>query len=254
VIRAVIFDLGHTLWDWDTHMADPVALDRAYAAARATLCARLGTDDLPSADELRRAVGAALREDGETYFNDPGRVDQPPTHTWVDRGWRSLGLELDETLLRELTPPLFATEIHGLICGAGTIEAVRELDRDGYALGCVTNTLADEVAIRDMLRLYEIEDLMSCVVVSAEVGLRKPHRALFEQAMRALGIEQPADAVFVGDSPWHDIAGAAAAGMRTVLTTQYVTRSLDGCDAHPDAVIAHLRELRGVIAALDRAG
>ena len=253
MIRAVIFDLGHTLWDWDTHMADPVALDRAYAAARETLCARLGTDDLPSAEALRRAVGTALKEDGETYFDDPGRVDQPPTHTWVDRGWRTLGLHLDEALLREITPPLFATEIHGLICGEGTTEALHDLDAAGYALGCITNTLADDAAIRAMLRLYGIEDMMRCVVVSTEEGWRKPHPLLFERAMRSLAIDHPSEALFVGDSPRHDIAGAAAAGMRTALTTQYVTRSLDGCDARPDATIRHLRELRGVIASLDAA-
>jgi HAD superfamily hydrolase (TIGR01509 family) len=252
VIRAVIFDLGHTLWDWDSHMADPVALDQAYRAARETLRARLGRDDLPSADALRTAVGTALKEDGETYFSDPGRLEQPPTHTWVDRGWRTLGLELDEALLRELTPPLFATEIHGLICAGGTMEAIRELDAAGYVLGCITNTLADDAAIRAMLRLYEIEDLMRCVVVSTEMGLRKPHPALFERALTALDVSS-GEAVFVGDSPHYDIAGAAAAGMRSVLTTQYVTRSRDGCDARPDAEITHLRELRDVIATLDRA-
>jgi len=250
VIRAVVFDLGHTIWDIRFGQREP--LDRAYAGARAALCARLGRDDLPTADALRDAVTDALMADGPAYFTDPRRTDQPPTHTWVDRGWRTLGLELDESLLRELTPPLFATEIDGLSCTEGTCEALRQLHDEGYALGCVTNTLADDAAIRAMLRLYGIEDLMSCVVVSTEMGLRKPHPALFESALASLDVA-PVEALFVGDSPAHDIAGASAVGMRTALTTQYVTRPLAGCAASPDAVIAHVRELRGVIAALDLA-
>jgi HAD superfamily hydrolase (TIGR01662 family) len=248
VIRAIVFDLGHTIWDIRFAQREP--LDRAYTAARAQLCARLGRDDLPSVDELRDSVTQALMSDGESYFADPRRTDQPPTHSWVDRGWRTLGLELDEPLLREITPPLFATEKDGLSCTEGTCETLHELHAAGYALGCVTNTLADDAGIRAMLRLYGIEDVMSCVVVSTEMGLRKPHPALFEQALSELRVA-PHEALFVGDSPAYDIAGAAAAGMRTVLTTQYVTRSMDGCDARPDAIIAHVRELRDVVASLE---
>ena len=57
--------------------------------------------------------------------------------------------------------------------------------------------------------------------------------------------------MFVGDSPLHDIGGAQAAGMRTVLTRQYVTRPTEGLPI-PDATIDHLRELREVIKRLDK--
>ena len=56
--------------------------------------------------------------------------------------------------------------------------------------------------------------------------------------------------MFVGDSPLHDVAGASAVGMRTVLTRQYAVRPTDGYDP-PDATIDHVRELCAVIAALD---
>ena len=55
------------------------------------------------------------------------------------------------------------------------------------------------------------------------------------------------EAVFVGDSPFHDVGGAQAVGMRTVLTTQYVTRPTEGMPA-ADATISHVRELAGVVA------
>ena len=54
-----------------------------------------------------------------------------------------------------------------------------------------------------------MERLMRSVVVSAEEGWRKPHRSLFEKALRELA-SVPEEAVFVGDSPTHDIAGAQA--------------------------------------------
>lgn len=249
MIRAVIFDLGHTLWDIGSQRD---ALPNAYASMRRTLVARLGREDLPEAQAIQEAVNKALHAASETYFQNSARVDQPPSHEWIDRGCRALGIELDAALLREITPPLFATEIENLICADGTATAVTDLARD-YALGCVTNTLSDEAAIRAMLRKFELEQYMRSVVVSADEGWRKPHASLFEKAMRELGVA-PSEAVFVGDSPLHDIMGAKACGMRAVLTRQYVTRPTDGYDPPADAIIEHLRELRGVIKRFDAGG
>ncbi len=245
-IRAVVFDLGHTLWDIGP---DRGALQRAYDEMRATLCERLGRDDLPEAAAFRRAVRDALHAASETYFTSTARVDQPSTHTWVAEACDALGVELEDPLLREITPPLFATEIDNLVCLDGTLEAVRDLGAAGYKLGCVTNTLADTAAIRAMLRHHGFEDLMSSIVVSADEGWRKPHPSLFQKSLRELSVA-PHEAVFVGDSPLHDVGGARAIGMRTVLTRQYAARPMDGFDP-PDATIDHVRELRAVIAMLD---
>lgn len=248
-IRAVIFDLGHTLWDIGPQRG---ALERAYVEMRATLVERLGRDDLPAAAELQAAVRDVLRANSETYFMDAGRVDQPPSWAWIDEGCRSLGLQLDRALLLEVTPPLFATETDSLICHEGTREALAGLRDSGYRLGCVTNTLADTATIRTMLRIHGMEALMASVVVSADEGWRKPHRSLFEKAMREVDVGA-SDALFVGDSPLHDIAGAKAAAMRAVLTRQYVARPTEGFEPQPDAVISHVRELPDVIRRLDGA-
>ena len=248
MIRAVIFDLGHTLWDFNFEVSTrATTLDDAYERARATLAARLGDDAVPPADALKRAVGEALRADSETYFGLSDRLDQPPTWTWVDRGFRSIGFVVDEPLLREVTPPLFATEEPHLVCHDDTLAAVEALHTAGYTLGCVTNTLADAPAIRSMLRRHGFEPLMNTVVVSAEEGWRKPHPSLFEKALHELGVAPP-EAVFVGDSPFHDVGGAQAVGMRAVLTRQYVARPTDGLP-EADAVIKHLRELLSLLEA-----
>jgi putative hydrolase of the HAD superfamily len=55
------------------------------------------------------------------------------------------------------------------------------------------------------------------VVLSDEHGRehRKPAALPFERALAALGVE-PAASVYVGDRPEKDVAGAAAAGMRSI--------------------------------------
>lgn len=242
-IRAVIFDLGHTLWDIGR---SDEALERAYVDLRATLSDRLGRDDLPDAPALQRAVLDVLIASSKTYFSDGPNLDQPASHVWIDRACRSLGLDLDEALLREVTPALFATEREALTCGEGTQDTVAALHERGYVLGCVTNTLADTATIRSMLRMHGFEDFMRSVVVSADEGWRKPHLSLFEKALRETGVAAH-EAVFVGDSPLHDIGGAKAAGMFAVLTRQYVSRPYEHVQPQPDAVIDHLRELPAII-------
>jgi HAD superfamily hydrolase (TIGR01662 family) len=247
MIRAVIFDLGHTLWDIGPQRG---ALERAYGDMRATLARRLGRDDLPEAAAFQRAVRDVLAASGETYFMNGAHLDQPQSSEWLDRGCRALGLQLDGALLRELTPPLFSTEIDSLVCADGTHEAVAALAAAGYAIGCITNTLADTAAIRAMLRRHDFEHLMRSVVVSADEGWRKPHPSLFQKAMREMEV-QPQESVFVGDSPLHDIGGAKGVGMYAVLTRQYVARPLGEQHPQPDAVIEHVRDLGSVIADLD---
>jgi putative hydrolase of the HAD superfamily len=73
-----------------------------------------------------------------------------------------------------------------------------------------------DVSLRGILGELGLSGLVDDVVVSAEAGAAKPHRDIFELALRRLRCA-PARALFVGDSPETDVAGARAAGMHAVL-------------------------------------
>jgi putative hydrolase of the HAD superfamily len=64
-------------------------------------------------------------------------------------------------------------------------------------------------------------------VFSSEVGTRKPHPAIFERALEALGVE-PERALFVGDRLYEDVRGASEVGMTTVQALWF------RADEHPD--------------------
>jgi FMN phosphatase YigB (HAD superfamily) len=63
-----------------------------------------------------------------------------------------------------------------------------------------------------ILARHGILERVQSVVVSAAVGLRKPHRVLVDLALRDLALA-PSDALFVGDDPTDDLGAARAAGM-----------------------------------------
>jgi putative hydrolase of the HAD superfamily len=73
-----------------------------------------------------------------------------------------------------------------------------------------------DISLRDVLADIGLGALLDQVVVSAEVGARKPDPSIVETALRRLRC--PAGkALMVGDSPETDIAAAQAAGVRGVL-------------------------------------
>ena len=65
------------------------------------------------------------------------------------------------------------------------------------------------------LNTLGIASLFDTVLISETEGVRKPDRAIFERALDRLKVKA-GDAVFIGDNPEADIAGARNAGMIAV--------------------------------------
>jgi putative hydrolase of the HAD superfamily len=92
----------------------------------------------------------------------------------------------------------------------GVQGALRRLRAHGLALAVVANW---DFSLHDHLRRHGLRESFDAVVISAELGVRKPDPAPFLTALEQLGVE-PDRAVHVGDNPPHDEVGAHAAGMR----------------------------------------
>ena len=73
------------------------------------------------------------------------------------------------------------------------------------------------------------------------VTLGKPGAEMFRAGLRALGNPPPHRCLVIGDSPVHDIAGARAAGCRTLLITSGVQSEVAGSDVSSDFEMSFLR-------------
>lgn len=114
-------------------------------------------------------------------------------------------------------------------------EVLRSLHASGLKIGLISNS---HRCLTSFEAHFDLSGLFSVAVSSVEHGYLKPHRSIFEAALRGAGV-QAAEAVMVGDSLTHDVGGARRLGMRGVL----VARS-GPVDAPPDVpVIQSLREL-----------
>jgi HAD superfamily hydrolase (TIGR01549 family) len=82
-------------------------------------------------------------------------------------------------------------------------------------LGLISNFTYAPVIHRS-LREIGIHPYFHAIVVSEDVGWRKPSPKIFGDTLARLGVAA-SEAVFVGDSPIEDIKGAKDAGLKTVF-------------------------------------
>ncbi|MDI6893070.1 MAG: HAD family hydrolase [Bacillota bacterium] len=96
----------------------------------------------------------------------------------------------------------------------GSRQLLASLAGEGVALGLVSNA-AYAPLIRRVLGEAGVALLFGTVIISAELGWRKPHPAPFLRALGDLGVA-PGEACHVGDHFHQDVVGAARAGIRPV--------------------------------------
>ena len=122
-------------------------------------------------------------------------------------------------------------------------DVLRTLQASGLKMGLISNTQRSLTAFQTH---FALEGIFSAAVSSYDHGYMKPHRSIFEAALRLVGVA-PHEAVMVGDSVAADIDGARGMGMRAVLVSRAGhTSHLHACP--PDVPrITTLRELPGLL-------
>jgi len=157
-----------------------------------------------------------------------------------------LGLEAS-LLAPEAVPVLLATHMRELSRAAvfpahhaGVLDDLRR----GHRLGVVSNFDYTPTA-RGILEREGIVHLFDTVVVSDEVGWRKPQPVIFETALGRLGVNA-GEALFVGDRADIDVTGAQGVGMDAAWINRDAAELPEGIQP-PEFEIRDLGELRGIL-------
>ena len=113
-----------------------------------------------------------------------------------------------------------------------------------YRLALVSNFDYTPTAL-GILESAGVADLFDTILVSDEIGWRKPAPAIFEEALRRVGVAA-ARTLFVGDRPDIDVLGAHQVGMRTAWINPDAAPLPPGIPK-PDVELRDLGDLRGVL-------
>jgi len=204
-VRAVFFDAGDTLL-----RADP-PVTRAYREA----FVRYGVD--VTEDEVHAAVHRtwrdvdAARERGEERWGAAGG-EAGFWRRFVGTVFARVGGgALPEELLAGLVAH-FADERHWVLYPE-TASVLSDLRAAGLKLAIVSNW---DSTLPSLLARLGLADAVDTVVVSARVGVSKPARGIFDEAVRRTGVAHP-EALHVGDSLTDDYHGARGAGLSALL-------------------------------------
>ena len=211
MIRAIVFDLFDTLVDQNHHRLAPVEIDgRRYGATTPALHAQARDAfevDLALGDfsDRMREVDRALR---------PETIDQGIELSTLDR-FTALGTHLGVGEVLDFGQAL--TETHmGALYAACTVpehhEAVLTALAVDHPLALCSNFSHAETA-RNVLRDAGFDRHLQAVVISEEVGIRKPRREIFDSVVEAIDCA-PEELLHVGDNLDADVAGAAAVARR----------------------------------------
>jgi FMN phosphatase YigB (HAD superfamily) len=207
--RALLFDVGDTLWHADA--APPSAVFRQLAAARAAAClAALG---LPEADpdlaartawdSLERAMKRARATD----------LIEPDYAEVARRALADAGIALDRDQTATFLETIYVSGPEGgkraYDDAAATLRALRAR---GFRLAVVTNRAFGGERFRQDLVELGLDCGWESMSVSVEVGVLKPHPRIFEHALAALAIRAD-EALMVGNSLHEDVAGAQRLGI-----------------------------------------
>jgi putative hydrolase of the HAD superfamily len=121
--------------------------------------------------------------------------------------------------------------------------------RKRYRLGVVSN-LAYSPAVSRTLERFGVAGLFDAIVVSADVGWRKPSPRIFRKALQTMRISA-SETVYVGDELDHDVEGAMKVGMHTVLLMRPST-NMAASNAEPEMIIYEWKELPEAVKVLER--
>ena len=99
---------------------------------------------------------------------------------------------------------------------AQTVEIIQKLKARGLKQAIVTNVVPELLKHqKKKVQTLGIGALLDAVVYSAELGVHKPDRGIFDHAARLLGVANE-ECLFVGDDADSDVVGARNAGMEVV--------------------------------------
>ncbi len=233
-LDAVIFDWGGTITPW--HQIDHIELWHAYTDIYDPQHAEELAHELFAAEDVRWAAqrdtwGAAGTGSMEFVFNDVNIDTSTDLHERAFAAYLAAWDPHAET--RSETESVF--------------EALRAR---GLKIGVLSNTTWPRSHHEQIFARDGVLHLIDGAVYTSETVTAKPHRDAFHEALNAVGVTDPARAVFVGDRPWDDIHGAQQVGMRAVLVPHSLipeSQQVDVGEVVPDAVITDLTELIPVI-------
>lgn len=236
-MKAVLFDLGHTLIDYYCDWKGPEerGVGRIYDLVHQAS---------PQVDrtEFTAYLSEQLVRARELKYK---KMVEVPLVDLLGACLDRYGC-LDEDNLQQSLEIFYRVLLEDRQLVKGAAELLARIKERGLSIGLISDVawgLPSEFPMRD-IRHFGLDAYFDDYTFSTDVGLRKPHPKIFKIALSNLGVDA-AEAMYVGNSIVQDIKGAKGVGMTAVLKRSGYCPIEEG--VVPDHTVSDLDEVMGLI-------
>lgn len=241
-VQGILFDLGGTLFGYSRRGGMGQALQQVVKS--------LGVEAEP------REIGRAWGEASEAAMRRFARHDYFLHRDLFHETLVTFATRFDRSVSDALADRFHAAQrqsvVEHLPLRAECHEALGALKSRGLYLAIVSNI--DDDYLDPLVEKHGLDRWLDHWTSSEEARSCKPHTGIYHYALAKAGLGV-GETLFVGDSLHHDVAGANAAGMRSVrITEEGVSTPLTSglaVTAQPDYQITELTELIVIVEALN---
>jgi HAD superfamily hydrolase (TIGR01509 family) len=172
---------------------------------------------------------------------------------WVSEALSNIGINAppNDSRIKAALNIFFKDFIDGLELRMGARRLILRALKIGK-VGLISNFTYAPV-IYNSLKKVRINEFFNSIIVSDEIGFRKPSLEIFQTALKRLQV-QPEEAIYVGDSPNEDIWGANQAGLKTIFVTSQFNslNDLHKSNQKPDYIATDLPNISKYLTELEQ--
>ena len=223
MIKAVIFDFDHTLYDRDASYTKMLA---------------------PFKEELAEYINRELDDDELLRRMKQADKDGAYPVGWPDVYQEKIKKQVFSTVpTYEVYMKCIRThQPRSITLWDDTIDTLNALHDDGLLIGMLTN--GGVKSQTDKLNNTPLAPYFDKIIISGSLPEGKPHASAYHTICREMGVE-PHEAMYVGDHPINDVEGSKKAGL-TAVWIPYV-RPFPAENLAPDYTIEKLGELPALV-------
>ena len=236
--RAIFFDLGSTLINYENHSWDE--LGRMGCENALPLLVGLTKKPVTSQrlwDDFHFAID-------QMFVNHSEDLKEIDLYEVTSTILTNLGIISLDGLCRRFVDAYYKPITEQISLVEGAPEILVRFKKKGLKIGLISNTIFPAHFHRAEMNRFGILKFFDFTLFSSEFKVRKPHTGIFLRALELAGM-QPEEAVFVGDRLVEDVGGPQSVGIRGIL--KFVEGRDYSASVKPYKVIHALDELEKMV-------
>jgi 2-haloacid dehalogenase len=235
--KAVLFDLGSTLIEYENH--DWSELGKMGIIAAHPYLKNL-FPDLPPVHIFGPNFYKHLRDILDSRLEDA----EVNLYDVVGEIFRRMEIISQDGLIEKFVDIYYKPVTDQISMIPGAADVLKAIKDSNKVIGLVSNSIFPEKFHLGEMARFGLHKYFDFTIFSSSVGFRKPGRRIFELALKRAGVEA-SEAIFIGDRFDADVAGANNAGIASVWRNRAGRENAD--DIEPDFSIENLTDLLTIV-------